>query len=51
MLTLPITSDAQFPYPCLESCALHRESNGGTCGVVDDSVRILEKCESQDPKF
>jgi hypothetical protein len=35
----------------LKSCALHRESSGGTCGAADDTVRILGKNESQDPEF
>ncbi len=26
MSTLPRTSDAQFFYPCLKSCALHRDT-------------------------
>jgi hypothetical protein len=51
MSTLPGTSDAQFLYPCLKSCALYRESSGGTCGSADDPVRILGESESQDPEF
>jgi hypothetical protein len=51
MSTLPGTNDDAFFYPCLKSCALHRESSGDTYGSVDDSVRILGKRESQDPEF
>ena len=51
MSTLPGTSDAQFFYQCLESCALHPQSSGGIRGSANDSVRILGKVESQDPKF
>jgi hypothetical protein len=35
MSTLPERNDAQFFYPCLKSCALHRESSGGTCVAAD----------------
>ena len=35
----------------MESCALHPDSSGGTCGSGDDSVRILGKRESKDPEF
>ena len=37
--------------PGVKSCALHPESSGGTCGTVDQPVRILGKCESKDPEF
>ena len=48
MSTLPERNDAQFFYPCLKSCALHRESSGGTCVAADDSVCILGKRESKE---
>ena len=48
---LAAVSNAQFLYPYLKSCALHRKSSTGTCGTVDDSVRILGKRESQDPEL
>ena len=51
MSTLPGTSDAQFLYPCLKSCALYRESSGGICGAAQDPVRIIGKAESQDSEF
>jgi len=35
----------------LKSCALHSASNSGICGSADVPDHILEKCESQDPKF
>ena len=34
-----------------ELCALHPQSSGGIRGSANDSVRILGKVESQDPKF
>jgi hypothetical protein len=47
-----LSSEEHFPvfYPCLKSCALHRESSAGNC-KADDLVRILAKGESQDPQF
>ena len=40
------TSDAQFFYPCVKSCALHPESSSGTCGPPITQFVFLGRRES-----
>jgi hypothetical protein len=49
---MSMLSDERMPgfYPCLKSCALHRELSG-TCGASDDSVCVLGNGKTQHPEF